>query len=474
MDIHLIGHASLLIKTQDCRILIDPVFGQVHSEGWFEIFPRRAVVRDRLPSFDLLVISSAQPDHFDPATLMTLPTSVPVLIPPNRLLGACLQELGYTNLYPLRPLTEITFGSTTLLNTCLKNTTDRLGLVVADQSGVCWHPIDRPIQPSVFQQVQERFDTIDCLLMPWQSSLLPLPENHSGFLSTYNHFFDDIRLVQPRTVTIVANGMKPVYPISAPMHSRLPITRDRFYRDVETGVPDVTGAWLEPGDVLSIDQQSIEVCTDSCEFVQLIPTSGTVDERLSTEIYEMCDRNAEQYDRIKMSQVVHEEICVNLPKFITDYQHSLFQNHIRWQIIYQLTVFFSDHSETWHFDFTQSTVQAQAGAHSLASSFTWITASCYYSLIQQLKTTYYANWTTEYHHTQQIYLLTPTKIVTPDGFTQVGDPLLLKLPEHYNNLVTLQHSKYWKTQDDSFPVPQPNTLRSAHRPSTHRLTFDVP
>lgn len=52
MEIHMIGHASLFIKTKDCRILMDPVLWDPHQEGLFDICPKREVIHEQLPEFD--------------------------------------------------------------------------------------------------------------------------------------------------------------------------------------------------------------------------------------------------------------------------------------------------------------------------------------------------------------------------------------------------------------------------------------
>ena len=65
MQIYMLGHASIYVETSDCKILMDPVFGNSHAEGIEDIYPQRKVIHDRLPEFDTLVISHRHTDHFD-------------------------------------------------------------------------------------------------------------------------------------------------------------------------------------------------------------------------------------------------------------------------------------------------------------------------------------------------------------------------------------------------------------------------
>lgn len=469
MEVHLIGHASFLVKSQDCTILIDPLLKQGHPDGWFELVPRRMVECDRLPSIDLLVITSAQPDHFDPSTLALLPTTIPVLFPPHAPLGAYLRELGYTLLYPLRPCTEVTFGGTTLMNTCSKGSRDSFGLVLADASGVCWYPAVRPVQPDVLLAVQDRFHGIDCLLMPWQSIASTQVEHQTDFLRAYNQWFDDIRLIQPRTMALVANGLRSPQPPAHPNQSPLPIRRDRFYQDLKHAAPYVkAGFWLEPGDVLHIESQSVQKQSAACEFIR--PVGGQMSLPMPEQGKESDVETPLSSD---MRDIIHQDIREQWPVFIRDHQQTRLQNHVRWQVIYQLMVQFPDALETWHFDFSQASVQSQPGPHPLATAFTTITAACYYNLLQQLTTTQAATWTTAYQYQQYIYQLTPTGIVTPDQFTQVVDPLFLRMSTQHDHVATLQQCQNANSTRVPIASIQTSGGRTATRPGPYRLTFHV-
>ena len=90
MKIHLIGHASIFVETQDCKILMDPVLWDSHCEDIEDICPKREVIFDRLPEFDTLVISHQHTDHFDIRSLAYLPKHVDVFIPIDK----CKRTLG--------------------------------------------------------------------------------------------------------------------------------------------------------------------------------------------------------------------------------------------------------------------------------------------------------------------------------------------------------------------------------------------
>lgn len=136
MEIHMIGHASIFVETQDCKILMDPVLWDTHSEGIEDVCPKREVNHERLPEFDLLIISHRHTDHFDIRSLAYLPKTVDVLIPKDKLLENCLRKLGYLHIYPLGDFSEVKIGSTSLLTTRSENRVPEYGMVFADPSGI--------------------------------------------------------------------------------------------------------------------------------------------------------------------------------------------------------------------------------------------------------------------------------------------------------------------------------------------------
>jgi len=136
MEIHMIGHASIFVETQDCKILIDPVLWGSFSEGIEDVCPRREVIHERLPEFDLLIISHRHLDHFDIRSLAYLPKTVDILISKDKLLETCLRKLGYSQIYPLEDFSKVKVGSTSLLTTRSENRVPEYGIVIADPSGV--------------------------------------------------------------------------------------------------------------------------------------------------------------------------------------------------------------------------------------------------------------------------------------------------------------------------------------------------
>ena len=171
MQIEMIGHATIFIKTQDCKILMDPVLWDPFCEGLNESCPKREVIPEKLPEFDFLVISHQHLDHFDIRSLAYLPKTVDVFIPQDKLIQDCLHQLGYTHIYPLADFTTVRSGATTLMTTRSEVRVPEFGMVFADDSGVFWNTVDTYFAPETIQKVRASFSEIDFLLTTWHISM---------------------------------------------------------------------------------------------------------------------------------------------------------------------------------------------------------------------------------------------------------------------------------------------------------------
>src|SRR5262245_17578968 len=147
MEIQMIGHASILIRTRDQTILMDPVLWDPHQEGLFDVCPKREVLHERLPQYDVLIISHRHLDHFDIRSLAALPKTVKALIPQDELIEECLRRLGYQKIYKLNDFSEIKIGATRIMTTRSANPVPEFGVIVADDSGVFWNQVDTDVRP---------------------------------------------------------------------------------------------------------------------------------------------------------------------------------------------------------------------------------------------------------------------------------------------------------------------------------------
>jgi hypothetical protein len=439
MEIHMIGHASIFVKTKDCRILIDPVFDPF-GEGTNQVCPKRQLIPEQIPEFDFLVISHKHTDHFDIRTLAFLPKTVDVLIPRDTLIENCLRQLGYSQIYPLKDFSEVRMGSTSFFTTRSEQRVPEYGLVIADESGVFWNQVDTDVSPNTISLILSRYGKIDLLFAKWQPMLeinYQLNQNLSFPYLRYNQLLCNISRIQPKAVVPGSNGFKYINDSSWLNQIVFPVTREQFCQDVSYVCPGLGQNIfaLNPGDILTFSNGIFHYLAASCDYVKTVE-----DDRASLEFApvkigaDLKDKNIESYDIESMKQVIEEEILSHLPKYIMNNYDSIFQEYQKWKIIYQLEIIFSGFSQRWSFDFSEKKINPCQGYNPLANFFSYITASSFYGILKKNLSRDYALANGSYRSYNKVYSVSPVGLTYPDPTLQLmQDPLRLKLSESHQN-----------------------------------------
>mgnify|MGYP001794131889 CR=1 FL=1 len=460
MQVHLLGHASLFVETEDCKILIDPVLQDPFCEGLNESCHQRLITPENFPEYDFLVISHRHLDHFDLRSLAYLPKNVDVLIPQDNLIKDCLLQLGYSQIYPLADFTKVRSGSTMMMTTRSEVRVPEFGIVIKDSSGVFWNTVDTFFAPQTIAKVKENFPEIDFLLTTWHISLegkYQYNQPVSFPYELYNYLLKLIEVIEPKAIAPGAQGFKYIGSSAWQNKVVFPLTRERFCHDLKTAFPSLINNIFEfdPGDIVEFNSNNCAVIkqasaysqmtVDDRELVDFAPVvagNDLVDRALDSRYSKKKARNAlsrnpEQFDTDLMYQKIESEISINLPQFIQDNLQSLFKLHQQWNIVYQLIIVFPDGEEKWYLDFTQSTVKIKSGRNALANYFTYITASTLYSLIKRDRDWDYALCNGEYRTFQKAYLLDGTDLKYPQNVNLI-DPIQLMFSSEYianNNII---------------------------------------
>jgi hypothetical protein len=436
MKIHMIGHASLLVETQDARVLMDPVLWDPFCEGLNETCPKREVFPERLPEFDFLVISHQHLDHFDLRSLAYLPKHVDVLIPPDPLIKSTLQELGYRNVYALNDFQKVKIGSTILMPTRSEIPVPEFGMVFADPSGVFWNTVDTYFAPPTIRTVQSHFPQIDFLLSTWHISLevkYQLNQSISFPFALYGELLRLIQLISPEAIAPGAQGWKYINEAAWQNRVVFPVTRERFCHDVAQVLPDIRDRIyvLNPGDTFTLDQGTYHLEVGGCEYARMVE-----DDRDQIEFSPVTvgsalrDANPANENVAQMHQVISQEMSVAFSDFIQENLQTLFASHCQWQVVYQLEVVFPDGQRTWQIDFSQADVRAIEKRNPLANFFTYITASSLYALIQKRRDWDYLFCSGEYRQFHKVYQVSSAGLsIPPEGLLE--DPLSLKYSARY-------------------------------------------
>lgn len=459
MKIHMIGHAGIFVETHDCKILMDPVLWDSHMEGIETVFPQQEVIHEKIPEFDLLIISHRHLDHFDIRSLASLPKNVDVLIPSDKLLETCLRNLGYSQVYCLKDFSEVKIGSTQLIATRSENRVPEYGILFTDSSGVFWNQVDTDISLETIRFIKSRYQQIDFLLAAWS----PMLQNHyrdnrnlSFPYSTYSSWLENISLVKPKALAPGANGFKFINGSAWLNKITFPLTREQFCKDARIVCPEIRENIfeLDPGDTLSFSNGEFEYIRGGCQFVnKLNEQEDELDFSPVNIGNTIIDDNLDGYDINDMRDVIEQEICINLPNFINQNKQSLFLNHFHWNVIYQLEIIFPNSTSKWYFDFSDKEVSARVGKNVFANVFSIIPASGFYNILKLIKGWDYVSSGGYYGSFKKVYSVTPYGIIKPSS-NEIIDPLYIRFP--YTQIfesIRHQEVEKWKQADDNEVTP---------------------
>jgi UDP-MurNAc hydroxylase len=474
MKIHMLGHASIFVETQNCKILMDPLLWDSHGEGIENVCPKREVILEQIPEFDLLILSHRHLDHFDIRSLAYLPKTVDVLIPNDEFLKTCLHKLGYSQVYCLSDFSEVKIGSTTLLTTRSENRVPEYGIVFADESEVFWNQVDTVVSLETIRFIKSRYRQVDFLLATWQP-FLEINYQTNKSLSfpyyEYNQLLENISLIKPKAIAPGANGFKLINESSWLNQIIFPVTHEQFCKDVEMILPEIGKNifTLDPGDILALQNGEFSKMQAMCQFVKKLE-----DDRESLDFSpvnigsNLEDDNIDNYDQENMRRAIEEEVHLNIPRFIMDKKDSLFIEHCRWKVIYQLEIVFSDSCSRWFFDFSEENIQVKVGRNPLSNIFTKITASSFYSILKRLKGWDYAYMSGHYRSFKKIYAVTEYGIAKPLR-DPLEDILAIKFPykEIFESIRNLEIEKW--NQNNTASLVNKNHNNSMLRMGKHLI-----
>ncbi|UKO95891.1 MBL fold metallo-hydrolase [Nostoc sp. UHCC 0870] len=465
MKIQMIGHASIFVETQDCKIMMDPVLWDEFCEVTTSICPQREVIYDQIPEYDVLVISHRHLDHFDIRSLAYLPKNVDVFIPKDKLVENSLRQLGYSRIYTLSDSSEVTIGSTTLIATRSENRVPEYGMIFADPSGVFWNQVDSEVNAKTINFVKSRYPTIDFLLASWQP-MLETEYQYNQSLSFpfpgYSHILQLIGLIKPKSISPGANGFKFIDGSAWLNKVVFPVTQEQFCRDIEKVCPATENIFaLQPGDICEIQNGTSTYLAGKSQFVKTVKNDREI-------LYfspvtangELIDRNPNNYDISEMKQTIEEEVCVNLEKFFMEHKNDLFAEYFHWEVRYQIEIVFPDSSQKWYFDFTEDPIQCRTGSNPLANVFNIITASSFYGVLKSDKTWDYPGTGGYLRAFEKLYIASTHGTMRPDIKSINFSPLALKYPYKtvFENFLCKEAEK-WAKKYENKQIPSENKTR---------------
>jgi UDP-MurNAc hydroxylase len=441
MRITFLGHASLLIETPDVRVLVDPVFGDLHGENLFEIFPPRVLCRDRLPPFEILFVSHHHQDHFDVATLAGLPRDVQVIIPADELMRETFAALGYQAVTCIGDFSEFKVGATRFMFTPSSVPFVENGLLVSSPDGTFWNQVDTILTLPQIDLVLAQNPPVDLLVAPWQPMLEQAWQNNQplGFpFAEYAAFLQNVGRVCPRALVPGANGFCYTDRAAWLNHVVFPQTRDRFLADAEKIMPALHGRTFtaDAGDVLEINKGGVTKHSQACDFVSAKEyDAAALEFRPATAARPFCDETdkAESH-RASVTRFAAEI----LPAYINQ-NPTLFRNHRDWEVIFQLEIAFADEPLLWWYDFAAESVVANIGRTPLANLRCGITATGLGELLAGECSWDKVSLGGDFYQQQSVYGVWRNGLIVPQQVSMTN-PLFVLLPyeSSFNQVIRRQ------------------------------------
>ena len=435
MRIEFLGHASLLVRSDDVRVLFDPLLFGVHHEGLYDVFPERRLDLAALPAIDAVILSHAHRDHFDLESVARLPPGTPILAAADPLMLGCLAGLGSTEVMPLADWNPFSVGGMQITPTPAADGALEHGFVLEEQGRVVWHLVDTFPSAGTIAEVRRRFGTIDALIAPWQPlqdatfpAGVPVHFPHD----MYRTLIANVLQIAPRVLIPGACGFRAIGHAAWTNHLIFPVTRPRFIADIVAAAPELADNVLEmePGDalvlapgLLSREQGLLDYCAcDRADYRW---------EALSFRPFDLgppvVERRGEAFSREQCEAAV-DEFFAALERSVVD-DPEAFVWHRRWRVIRQYEVVFAgDERKFYVADFT-ATPTIRAERSPLALAHTIVPASLLIGLAAGTISWGYAVLSGELRQHDHTYRVDDAGLHTPTN-RRLVDPLALMLGDH--------------------------------------------
>lgn len=273
IEITLVGHATLHIKTDKVSILSDPILFDPFCEGLNTIYPSRLIAVNEIPHYDVIFISHQHFDHFDIRSLAVLKKEARVLCPKDPLLVRALKSLGFDDIGTLGDMEMVSLGRWSILATPSLNRVPELGFVLTDGDQTFWNQVDTVCDLAMTEGVLDRVGNIDYLIAPWQPFQETSWQRRSdGRFPTdlYRSLLREIKSVEATHLSPGANGLEFSGNSRDLNHVTFPVLAERFAYDAkELSLGNVE--LLQPGDIATLSDHKLEIRRSAAPWISRIP-----------------------------------------------------------------------------------------------------------------------------------------------------------------------------------------------------------
>lgn len=375
IEVDFIGHATLMVRTQDLCCLFDPVLFDRFHEGLFEIYPPRTLALDAMPEVDVVVLTHRHRDHFDVPSLRALPSRQHIVIPDDQMLHDIVSRIGFRKITVVRDWDVLRFGQTELLFTPSLLKVPEVGVLISCGGATFWNQVDTAIDVSTVERISSNFGTLSFLLAPWQPSLeAPLQYNKSmSFpVDTYVRLLKRAAAVRAHALVPGACGFRHSEAFGWQDQLTFPITRERFLHDFSALSSNTDCHVIDPGDRVSVAHDGITVQHNAVAWVTKRSAWNSIDLRFAPSLASHGRRFTPDSSNEHRVEVVIERLKERLAHLWSGTEGvSAAERGRTWQVIFLLEIAIScEEVQHLHIDFRELELPLVLDGYSpLANSF---------------------------------------------------------------------------------------------------------
>jgi L-ascorbate metabolism protein UlaG (beta-lactamase superfamily) len=274
MNVELLGHATVLVRTSRTCILFDPVFSDPFEDGAVVSHPPRRIDPAALPPLDAIVLSHRHPDHLDPRSLTSLPRDLPLVCPHDPHLLMVVRAMGFRDVRPARPGSEQGFGDLTIVPTPSDfQGVPELGFLVIHPDGVVWNQVDTEVTPQAAAALAREFGPIGLHLARYASQNFEFFEDRRTQFPVEEHVRNLAVAIElgARCVVPASAGFRFAEPHAWLNAFLFPVSAERFLSDLEGLAPALPGISAAPGDVFELMHDGVEHRPAQARGVEPLP-----------------------------------------------------------------------------------------------------------------------------------------------------------------------------------------------------------
>ena len=454
----LIGHASLLIQSQETTILTDPVWFDYLWEEINVMCPRIELDKDTIPPVDVLFLTHRHQDHFDVRTLAylkrnnrILKPNVRIMAPKDDIVLEVLKELEFDKVEihgdfePIK-VKDVIITPTPSLNqsSTSQDYFPEHGLLVHDGEVTVWNQVDTIVSPEIIDHIRQLYGGVDLA----HSRFLPLLEGHFTYhkpvvlpFDEYCSFLNAMRALAPKFVVPGSAAFRYRDEFAFMNHYTFPTTQEQFLRDLSEFCPEIQSSIFLSGDVAHITPNGIHVESQGSDFVRTVEDdSYRVAFKPVLEVSPIRTQTADPAQHEQEMNVIRDFIENQFMDRIL--KSEILQGWKHWQITYQLEVFGQGESEVWSIDFSQPELRIQKGDLGKINLYEGIASSELYALIQKTTSWDYVALCGNYRTFNNIYRITQGSLeyFPSEKINQALEPLMDTFPAD----LTMDREKYLK------------------------------